>query len=124
MVIKLNLAHISETLKDIVISNIEDRTDVPALHKSSKHNNSVETNALIFINENRIEKIKEILQDILTRHSLSEYIIAENTEDENEIVILKQGDMEQFGVYICSHCSMSFKSKNLRSLHERVHYFT
>jgi hypothetical protein len=111
-------------LKDIVISNIKDRTDVPALHKSSKPNNSVETNALIFINENRIEKIKEILQDILTRHSLSEYIIAENTEDENEIVILKQGDMEQFGVYICSHCSMSFKSKNLRSLHERVHYFT
>jgi hypothetical protein len=124
MVIKLNLTHISETLKDIVISNIKDITDVPALHKSSKPNNSVETNALIFINENRIEKIKEILQDILTRHSLSEYIIAENTEDENEIVILKQGDMEQFGVYICSHCSMSFKSKNLRSLHERVHYFT
>jgi hypothetical protein len=124
MVIKLNLAHISETLKDIVISNIEDRTDIPSLPKSWKHNNANETNTLIFINENSIEKIKEILQDILTSHSLSEYIVAENAEDENEIVILKQGDMEQFGIYICSHCSMSFKTENLRSLHERLHYFT
>ena len=124
MVVKVNLEHISETLKDIVISNIEDITDHHALPNSSKHNNLVERNTLIFINENTIEKIKEILLAILTRHSLSEYIVAENTEDENEIVILKQGDMEQFGLYICSHCSMSFKSKNLRSLHERVHYFT
>ena len=124
MVIKLNLAHISETLKQIVISNIKDRTDITSLPKSWKHDNAIETNILIFLNENRIEKIKEVLQEILTSHSLIEYIVAENSEDENEIVILKQGDMEQFGVYICSHCSMSFKTENLRSLHERLHYFT
>ena len=124
MVIKLNLAHISETLKQIVISNIKDRTDITSLPKSWKHDNAIEANTLIFINENRIGKIKEILQDILTSHSLSEYIVAENAEDEDEIVILKQGDMEQFGIYICSHCSMSFKTENLRSLHERLHYFT
>jgi hypothetical protein len=43
-------------------------------------------------------------------------------EEENEIAILKNGDIEQLGIYICSHCGMLFKSDVQRTIHQRIHY--
>jgi hypothetical protein len=124
MTIRLDISHLPIDLRHIILNNIEIaeiRTN--AISHSSNDIGGTTENTVILLNNNSIQKIKEILQDILTSNSLHDYIITENTQQENELVILKQGDIEQFGIYICTHCAMSFRSENQRSLHERMHYF-
>lgn len=67
--------------------------------------------------------VKSFLDNVFCAHSLSDYIIAENSRDDNELVILKKGDIEQIGLFICMHCSMIFGSAEERSEHLRAHYF-
>jgi hypothetical protein len=51
------------------------------------------------------------------------YMVAEDIETVDTLTILKQGDVEQFGVHMCSHCGTFFKSIEERTVHERIHYF-
>lgn len=50
-------------------------------------------------------------------------MLAEDIETVDTLTILKQGDVEQFGVHMCSHCGTFFKRVEERTLHERIHYF-
>ena len=70
------------------------------------------------------KRLSKLYNISLRQNHINDYIVAENTEVENEITILKQGDMEQFGIYICTHCGMSFESEIQRTVHQRIHYFT
>ena len=69
------------------------------------------------------QQVKSFLEEVLCSHALSDYVIAENSRDDNELVILKKGDIEQIGLFICMHCSMIFGSAEERSEHLRAHYF-
>lgn len=69
------------------------------------------------------QHVKSLLEEVFCDHSLSNYLIAENSRDDNELVILKKGDIEQIGLFICMHCSMIFGSAEERSEHLRAHYF-
>ena len=69
-----------------------------------------------------INDFKLIVEDIL-RNNYDEYLIAEDTEAINTFTILKQGDVEQFGIHMCSHCGTFFKSVEEKTVHERIHYF-
>lgn len=53
----------------------------------------------------------------------SDCVAVENMQDESEIAILKKGDIEQLGLYLCGYCAMVFGSDLERNLHQRVHYF-
>jgi rubrerythrin len=70
-----------------------------------------------------MEDFKGVLQDILARNHLKDFTVAEDMEAENTVAILREGDLEQFGLYICKHCGTTFKSIDERMLHERIHYF-
>lgn len=52
----------------------------------------------------------------------SDCIAVENVQDESEIAVLKKGDIEQLGLYLCGYCAMVFGSDIERSIHQRVHY--
>ena len=65
---------------------------------------------------------KLFIENIL-RNNYDEYMVAEDIESADTLAILKQGDVEQFGMYICSHCGTFFKSIEERTVHERIHYF-
>lgn len=69
-----------------------------------------------------IKDFKLFVENIL-RNNYDEYMVAEDTEAINTLTILKQGDVEQFGMYMCSHCGTFFKSIEERTVHERIHYF-
>jgi hypothetical protein len=60
--------------------------------------------------------------DNILRSYYDEYVVAEDTEATNTLAILKQGDVEQFGMHMCSHCGTFFKSMEERAVHERIHY--
>ena len=70
-----------------------------------------------------LKEFKLFVEDIL-RNDYGGYMVAEDTETVDTLTILKQGDVEQFGVHMCSHCGTFFKSTEERTVHERIHYFT
>ena len=69
-----------------------------------------------------LKEFKSFLENIL-RNNYEEYMVAEDTSETNTLTILKQGDVEQFGMYMCTHCGTFFKSIEERTLHEKIHYF-
>ena len=69
-----------------------------------------------------LKDFKLFVESIL-RNNYDEYMVAEDSESADTLTILKQGDVEQFGMYVCSHCGTFFKSIEERAVHERIHYF-
>jgi hypothetical protein len=116
MVIKVDVSRLSDSLKEIIVSVFDQKS---ILQKQS----NINKNIIVLDNENDILRIKQILEEILIDNLINEYLIAENTKEENEIAILKRGDIEQLGIYICAHCGMLFDSELQRTVHQRIHYF-
>jgi hypothetical protein len=116
MVIKVDVSRLSDNLKEIIVSEFDQKS---ILQKQS----NINKNIIVLDNENDILRIKQILEEILIDNVINEYLIAENTKEENEIAILKRGDIEQLGIYICAHCGMLFDSELQRTVHQRIHYF-
>lgn len=69
-----------------------------------------------------LKDFKLFVENIL-RIDYDGYMVAEDIETVDTLIILKQGDVEQFGVHMCSHCGTFFKSIEERTVHERIHYF-
>jgi hypothetical protein len=116
MVIKVDLSRLSDSLKEIIVSIFEQKS---ILQKQS----NVNKNIIVLVNENDVLSIKQILEDTLTSNQINDYLVAENTKEQNEIAILKRGDIEQLGIFICVHCGMLFDSELQRTIHQRIHYF-
>src|SRR5919112_129699 len=115
MVIKVDMSYLSTNIRNIILNTIENKS---ISQKQINNNNDI----IVLDSETDIQKIKEILQYALTKNRLNDYIVTENTKEENEIAILKNGDIEQLGIYICSHCGMLFKNDTQRTIHQRIHY--
>jgi hypothetical protein len=116
MAIKVDMSHLSVNMRKIILNTIENK------FISQKWSNNNNNDIIILDCETDIQKIKEILQYALTKNRLNDYIVTENMKEENEIAILKNGDIEQLGIYICSHCGMLFKNDTQRTMHQRIHY--
>ena len=118
MVIRVDMSYLSSNIRKIILNTIENKF----ISQKQSNNNNNNNNIIILDSETDIQKIKEILQYTLTKNRLNDYIVTENMKEENEIAILKNGDIEQLGIYICSHCGMLFKSDVQRTIHQRIHY--
>ena len=114
MVVKIDLSYIPSNVQHIVLDIVERR--VSSQKESSGR-------VITLSNERSVERIKHILEEGLRLRDLNDYVISENTLDETEIAVLKKGDIEQLGIYVCMHCGMVFESEIQRTIHERVHYF-
>ena len=110
------MSYLSTNIRKIILNTIENKSI------SQKHINNNNNDIIVLDSETDIQKIKEILQYALTKNRLNDYIVTENTKEENEIAILKNGDIEQLGIYICSHCGMLFENDTQRTIHQRIHY--
>jgi|SRR4030095_12862306 hypothetical protein len=116
MVIKVDVSRLSDSLKEIIVSIFEQKS---ILQRQS----NINKNILVLVNENDVQSIKQILEDTLKSNVINDYLVAENTKEQNEIAILKRGDIEQLGIFICAHCGMLFESELQRTIHQRIHYF-
>jgi putative ribosome biogenesis GTPase RsgA len=116
MVIKVDVSRLSDSLKEIIVSIFEQKS---ILQRQSNFNKNI----LVLVNENDVQSIKQILEDTLKSNLINDYLVAENTKEQNEIAILKRGDIEQLGIFICAHCGMLFESELQRTIHQRIHYF-
>ena len=134
MIIKLDLSFLNENVRSVIANSEEIKSSV--IDRSSRAASTPTISASVVANRRAYNAIitldykkeslvdfKIILQDILARNHLDELMIAEDTEVENTVTILRQGDLEQFGIYLCKHCGTVFKSIDKKILHERIHYF-
>lgn len=134
MIIRLELSFLSQNVRSIIVNSEEiksvsiDRSK-DADYTANRSNDPLaevkDSNTAIVLDYNKgsLEDFKIILRDILARNHLHGFTIAEDTEAENTVAILREGDLEQFGLYICKHCGTTFKSIDERMVHERIHYF-
>jgi hypothetical protein len=76
---------------------------------------------ITILSEVPLANIKTTLTDILSRQD-DEYIVTENSDNEYQLIVMKNGDVEQVGIYSCIHCGMMFKSDDERHLHSFIHY--
>ncbi len=95
------------------------------IHKSIdlKYRPDQNEGIIILQDESNAQKIKSRLEEILKENTIQDFVVTENTEKQNEITLLKKGDIEQLGIYLCTHCGVAFGSEIQRTVHQRIHYF-
>ena len=128
MIIRLDLSFLSGNVRSVIV-NSEEIKSCSVDYTTNRTNSAVADqhapNKIITLDYKKksLDDFKVMLQDILARNHLDNFTIAEDTEAENTVAILREGDLEQFGIYVCKHCGTTFKSIDERILHERIHYF-
>jgi hypothetical protein len=118
-VIIVSVSSVCQELRPVLLS---------LLHKQIAKNTDIEENTdgtHIFLPEEQDQqKIKLIIErEFAKNRDFDDYVVAENNEDPLEIAILKKGDIEQLGLFICGFCPMVFRSETEKNIHQRVHYF-
>lgn len=64
-------------------------------------------------------QVKQAIEEILP----DGYVVAESTDDPTVIAVLKEGDIEQLGLYLCGYCATVFHNEVERNVHQRAHFF-
>jgi hypothetical protein len=112
MVVTIDLSYVPDRIRSLIRESID----------LKYHPNQNEC-MIILQNEANTKEIKTMLEQILKENTIDDLVVTENTEKENEITLLKQGDLEQLGIFLCTHCGVSFGSEIQRIVHQRIHYF-
>ena len=136
MVIKIDLEFVPESLKSIILDEINRGDGNP--YRLKKHTNArydnEKDNLVNFDNnpniitvdgddKNDLQKTERVLKDILIKKRISDYVVVQHTEEHNKIVIVKREHGEQYGIFHCRHCAMAFEDETQLSAHLRMHYF-
>lgn len=115
---RINLSFLCQELKPVIVDALKIKEVIEGVETSRDVPNIV-----LLSDETNVDKIKKELQAVLNFRNMSDYVIAENSEDAQEIAILKKGDLAQLGLFLCGYCATLFSSEVEKNLHERAHYF-
>jgi RNA binding exosome subunit len=119
MAIKIDVTHISDDLKSVIQNAIKQKSF------SGSQDNDYAGNCIkiVLSNDNDRQKVKQLLEDILRKNQINDYIVVDNIKEEDEIAILRKDDLEQLGIFFCPHCGMLFSNEGECIIHQRIHYF-
>src|SRR5215208_7039899 len=95
MTIKIDISYISDELKSAIQNAIKQKAA-----SESQDNNHTDR-----------QKAKQLLEDVLKKNQFNDYIIVDNINEEDEIAILRKDDLEQLGIFVCSHCGRHLQAK-------------
>ena len=132
MITKLDLTFVPDHVRALLVKYIELEPIARVINQgkvdekeidSRKSNKDSSASTFLCDNKLSLEDFKNIIENILEKNNLNRFIVVEDTENENTLAIVKEGDIEQFGMYVCSHCGMIFRTEEERIVHERIHYF-
>lgn len=85
--------------------------------------NNVDCNSTLTIDyQSTLGEFKYMVEKLLGKNAIVDYIIAEDLQSDNTLVILKDGDIEQLGVQICDFCGALFNSEDEKYIHQKIHY--
>ena len=124
MVVKIDISHIPDNLKAVILNEIETNEDNSETHtKDSGYiNSNPNSNIVTLNNENNIRRAIQKIKDILIKKRMREYVAVDHDKEENMILILKKKHAEKLGIYHCPHCGMAFNNEIQLSTHQRIHY--
>lgn len=93
-------------------------------NSNSNSNSSQKNNMKMSIYEypGSIKDFQDIIASILKKNNLDDYVVTQDTEAENTLTILKDGDIQQLGVIVCDFCGAVFHDEDEKYLHQRAHY--
>lgn len=121
--IDLESVAVTDTLNIGVVTNSYNKDKNKDKNNDDKKSSTIGTSIIFYYDKPSLEELKNSLKNILEKNNLDQFVVVEDTENENTLAIVKEGDIEQFGMYMCSHCGMVFGSEEEKVVHERIHYF-
>lgn len=116
----VSLSSVCRELRPVILS---------LLYGRIAKDNVIEDNAdegqlYILAEEDDEKKIKLIIQrEFMQNRDFDDYVVTGNNDNPAEIAVLKKGDIEQLGLFICGFCPMIFQSEVEKNIHQRIHYF-
>lgn len=117
MVVKVDLSHLPLNLKSAILNN-QEFSSLPREDHSDKSLDII----FLEVPQERKEKIIKIIENILSLSNIEGYSVVENMIDESEVAVLKSGDIEELGIFICAHCGAPFQNHEQMMIHQRMHY--
>jgi hypothetical protein len=123
--IRLDASFLPRDLKATLLRALGKRYRIIVeMENSNKDDHNERKNfPIVKYNEGSFDDFKAVLEDILKKNHMEQFVVAENTENHNTYSVLKGGDLEQFGLVICDHCGMVFGNGSEKMAHEKIHYF-
>ena len=115
MVIRINTTFLPSPKRSKLINFLMTKFKLEETYSDNDHIISLDTTS-------NIQTIKKIVENIFVEN-YDGYIITENNQVENEIAILKKGDLEQLEYIYVFIVACRLKVKDQRSIHQRIHYF-
>lgn len=100
--VKIDISRLCETSREILLK---------ALDVSEADGNIVTSGTR--------SQVRQAIEEVLPEG----YVVAENTEDPNALAVLKEGNIEQLGLYLCGYCATVFHNEAERNVHQRAHFF-
>ena len=122
MDIKLDLSFLPTEIRSSIIKNVQAELSQIENMKVEFTEDSGRLYIVRWASES-LKEFKYFLENILRNNHCEDYVVAEDTTEINTITILKQADVEQFGMHMCIHCGTIFKSVEEKAIHEKIHYF-
>jgi hypothetical protein len=119
--VNVDLSFVPDYLIPIITYSIDLK---PYFIKNYDKNGNQENNTKISIYEysGSLIDFQDLLTSILKKNSINNYIVVQDTEAENTLAILKDGDIKQLGVLVCDFCGAVFHDADEKYIHQKAHY--
>ena len=84
---------------------------------------NIDSNSVLRIEyQSTLGEFKYIVEKLLEKNAIVDYIVAEDLQYDNTLVLLRDGDIEQLGIQICDFCGALFNSEDEKYIHQKIHY--
>lgn len=125
MNVGLDTSFLPDSLRSTVLRSLHKRYKITAEKKNGNKKSHKDNKNFLTVeyDEGSFDDFKAVLEDILEKNHMEQFVVAENTEEYNTYSVLKKGDLEQIGLIICDHCGMVFGTYDEKMVHEKIHYF-
>ncbi len=120
MDINVDLSFFPDNLVPLITNSIEIKSFF--VENYSTNSQDRDTNLSLFNFPGSINEFEDLLKSILQKNSINEYVVVQDTETENTLAILKEGDTRQLGILICDFCGAVFSSEDEKYIHQRAHF--
>ena len=120
MDINVDLCFFPDQLISLITNSIEIEPFLVKNCYTSKQSSN--TNIYKFEFPGTIKEFEDLLNTVLKKNSIEEYIVVQDMEKENTLTILRDGDMGQLGILICDFCGALFNSEDEKYIHQRAHF--
>lgn len=99
-----------------------DNSDVKS-NDCDRKPNSIADSIVTLKTEDDALKVKQKLKDALISNRIRDYVVIEDAEQKDILMLLKKAHAERLGIYHCQHCGMAFDSEIQLATHYRMHYY-